>query len=209
MNCVSWAVNFAMPVGCFIPFFWGKWARFAHSILRKYLVLPHPGLITPTTNRRRRAGRRTRISDRGLGVTTFGYLPLGARQGGLGDIADLRFDAMYYCERSGSEIGAPARAFGNSATATGGAGLSGGLFDRSGRGARAFLNPAFQFLPFAFGILEIVFRERSPPLFQLALDDVPATSDFECGHDASFRLFSFAAHLTAEVFSNLRADAAR
>jgi hypothetical protein len=51
--------------------------------------------------------------------------------------------------------------------------------------AGVLLNPAKQFLGFAFGALEFVVRELGPLLFQLALDDVEVTFDFEFCHKIS------------------------
>src|ERR1017187_8279352 len=63
----------------------------------------------------------------------------------------------------------------------GGAGFLDRLFDRFAGFARALLNPANKFFLLAFGVLEIVIRELSPLLLQLAFGDVPVAFDFECG----------------------------
>jgi hypothetical protein len=68
--------------------------------------------------------------------------------------------------------------------AAGGAGFLDGLFNRFAGFARAFLNPANQFVLLAFGVLKIVIRELGPFLFQLALGDVPVAFDFECSHNS-------------------------
>ena len=53
---------------------------------------------------------------------------------------------------------------------------------------RALLNPANQFLGFAFGKLQIVIRELGPFLFELALRDVPVAFDFKCVHNSDYCL---------------------
>ena len=58
----------------------------------------------------------------------------------------------------------------------------GGLFDSFTGFAGVLLNPTKQFLGLAFDILEIVVRELGSLLFQLTLDDVRVTFDFESCH---------------------------
>ena len=65
------------------------------------------------------------------------------------------------------------------------AGFLDGLFNRFAGFARALLDSAEKFFLLAFGILEIVIRERGPFLFQLAFGDVPVAFDFECCHNNS------------------------
>jgi hypothetical protein len=100
-----------------------------------------------------------------------------------------------------------AHAAGCLVAAAGGAGFLDGLFDRFAGFAGALLNPANQFVLFAFGVLEIAIRELGPFLFQLALGDVPVTFDFQCGHNISsvicYFSFQFAADMTAKMFPRL------
>src|ERR1035437_9983315 len=63
----------------------------------------------------------------------------------------------------------------------GGAGFLDRLFDRLAGFAGALLNPANKFFLLACGVLEIVIRELSPLLLQLAFGDVPVAFDFGCG----------------------------
>jgi hypothetical protein len=52
----------------------------------------------------------------------------------------------------------------------------------------------------AFDELEIIIRELGPPLFELALGDVPVAFDFQCVHSSSFGfLFLFTATVTAKL----------
>jgi hypothetical protein len=81
-----------------------------------------------------------------------------------------------------------ARAVG-SLLATAGRGFLNGLFDRFTCFAGALLNAPQQFIMLALGALEIVIRELSPLLLQLAFGDVPVALDFECSHIALFCLF--------------------
>lgn len=54
------------------------------------------------------------------------------------------------------------------------------------------LNPADQFLLFAFSVGEVIIREFRPFLFQLAFGDIPVAFNFECGHIVwLFWLFMF------------------
>jgi hypothetical protein len=88
-------------------------------------------------------------------------------------------------------------AAGGSVAAAGETRFLAGLFNCFAGFARALLNPAEQFLLFAFNVLEIIIRELRPSLFQLALGDVPVASDFKCRHNDSFCfgcLFSFTAN---------------
>ena len=64
----------------------------------------------------------------------------------------------------------------------GGAGFLDRFFDGFTGCAGALLNPANQFVLFAFDVLEVVIRELGPLFFQLAFGDVPVAFDFECVH---------------------------
>jgi len=64
-------------------------------------------------------------------------------------------------------------AWGKLFAAAAGAGFLERLFNSFAGFARALLDTAQQFFPFAFGVLEVVIRELRPFLFELALGDVP------------------------------------
>jgi hypothetical protein len=72
--------------------------------------------------------------------------------------------------------------------------LSGRFFDCFTGFTGVLLNPTQQFLGLAFDALEFVAGELGSLLFQLALDDVKVTFDFEFGHKFVILVLSDQSH---------------